>query len=245
MTTLVLLHPFPFDSGLFQFQLDALKSVAHVVAIDLPGFGSEQPVSGISCNAMADRVIEACQARGIEQAVVGGVSMGGYVTLALARRHPQFVTGLILADTRAEPDDETARANRAKAIETVRTQGVSAFVDAQIPKVTGTTTQRENSDRIAWIRKVGQRQSQVGVISGIEMLRDRPDARPGLPSIKVPTLIVVGEEDVVTPLAAAQAMASSIASSTLVTIPRAGHLAHCERPDEFNAAVSEFLKTVG
>lgn len=180
MTPLVFLHAFPFDSEMFEYQYEPFAEITHFVYPDLPGFGRGEIKFGITIEGMADHVVSILDQCGFQKAVVGGVSMGGYVAMAIARRHPDRVSGLILADTRAEPDDDAAKANRAKAIETVRNQGVAALVDAQIPKMLSATTQREKPELVEWIRKIGYRQTPEGVIAGILMLRDRPDARLGL-----------------------------------------------------------------
>ena len=244
MTPFVLLHAFPFDAEMFECQNDPFAEITHIIEPDLPGFGHADVEPGITIEGMSDYVIAILDRCGIRKAVIGGVSMGGYVAMAIARRHPDRVSGLVLADTRAEPDDEAAKASRAKAIETVRTQGVAALVDAQIPKMLSATTQREKPELVEWIRKIGYRQNPEGVIAGIQMLRDRPDARLGLQDVKCPTLIVVGEEDTITPPSAAMAMKALIPQATLVTIPNAGHLANCERPEAFNVAVRKYLSTI-
>ena len=241
MTPLLLLHAFPFDSGMFTGQTDALESVAKIFTPDLPGFGVESAIPGISVDEVAEMIATMLNRSDFDQAVIGGVSMGGYVAMAVARRHPDRVKGLILADTRAEPDDDTAKANRLKAIETVQTGGVSALVDLQLPKMLSPATQKENPELVDRIRKLGNRQSNSGVIEAINLLKNRPDARPGLAEVTCPTLIIVGEDDLVTPPAAAETMKSLIPHSTLVRIPHAGHLANWEQPEAFNSAVRAFL----
>ena len=142
MTTLVLLHALPFDSGMFAGQTNALEGVANLLTPDLPGFGVESAIPGITVDAVADMIATMLDRSDIDRAVVGGVSMGGYVAMAIARRHPERVSGLILADTRAEPDDDASKANRLKAMETVQTGGVSALVEAQLPKILSPSTQK-------------------------------------------------------------------------------------------------------
>jgi 3-oxoadipate enol-lactonase len=244
MTPLVLLHAFPYDSQMFAEQVAGLGDVANVLTPDLPGFGSEPVIPGVTLELIADRTAVILDRHSILKAVVGGVSMGGYAAMAFARKYPQRLSGLILADTRAEADDEAAKANRAKAIELVQMQGVAAFIETQMPKLISPASQATQSPFADRVRSLAKQQSQEGVSEALAMLRDRPDARPGLAQVTCPTLIVVGEEDAITPPALADAMKAIIPHATLVRIPNAGHLANWERPAEFNSAVRAFLKTI-
>jgi 3-oxoadipate enol-lactonase len=244
MTPLVLLHAFPYDSQMFAEQVAGLGDVANVLTPDLPGFGSEPVIPGVSLELIADLTAVILDRHSISKAVVGGVSMGGYAAMAFARKYPQRLSGLILADTRAEADDESAKANRAKAIELVQTQGVAAFIETQLPKLISPASQSAQPQFAERVRTLAKRQSPEGVSAALAMLRDRPDARPGLAQVTCPTLIVVGEDDAITPPALADAMKAIIPHATLVRIPNAGHLANWERPAEFNSAVRAFLKTI-
>lgn len=243
--TLVLLHAFPLDRAMWQSQLDGAEDRFAVLTVDLPGFGgSPFPSNGCSIDQMADAVAAALDHLKIDQAIIGGLSMGGYVALAFARRHAQRLQGLILADTKAEPDDDAAKANRGKVIALVQEQGVGALIEQMIPKLLGSTTQETRPAIADEVRKIANRQSLAGVVNAVAALRDRPDARPRLADIRVPTLIVVGDEDVVTPPSCSQAMAQQIPSSQLVTIPGAGHLSNLEQPNAFNAAMLDFVASI-
>jgi pimeloyl-ACP methyl ester carboxylesterase len=245
MTPTVLLHAFPYDRRMWNLQRTGLASVGQVFTPDLPGFGAATVIADVSIDIMADAVATFMDSATIrEPAVVGGLSMGGYVALAFARKFPDRLRGLILADTRAEPDDEAGRANRNKAIEAVTANGVAQFVEAQLPKQLGPTTQKLRLDVVEQARTIGTSQRVEGVVAALAALRDRPDARPGLGAIHVPTLILVGEEDAITPPAMAEVLHTGIAGSRLVRIPSAGHLSNLEQPDAFNAAVKDFLAAV-
>jgi 3-oxoadipate enol-lactonase len=244
MTPLVLLHAFPFDSGMFDPQRDVFGPDVIRLTPDLPGFGTAPVETVMTVEIAATRVVTFLDRNGHDRAVVGGVSMGGYVAMAFARMFPNRLSGLILADTKAEPDDDAARANRAKAIEAVRANGVPAFVESQLPKVLGAATRQSDPGLVEWIRAMGCRQSAEGVVAALAMLRDRPDARPGLADVKCPVLIVVGENDEITPPKAAESMKALVPHATLVRIPGAGHLANVERPGEFNTAVTRFLTSI-
>lgn len=242
---LVLIHAFPLDRAMWQPQLAGWSNRLAVATLDLPGFGGSQlPAQGCSIDQMAYSVASALDQLHIDRAVVGGLSMGGYVALALARRHADRLRGLILADTKAEPDDDAARANRDKVMSLVKDQGVGALMDQMLPKLLGPATQANNSALIETVRNIAMRQTVAGVTNAVAALRDRPDARPGLKAIKVPTLIIVGADDVVTPPSLSEEMARQIPNAKLTTIPNAGHLSNMEQPAAFNAAVEQFVASL-
>jgi 3-oxoadipate enol-lactonase len=241
---LVLLHAFPQDRGMWQPQLAALADSARVIAPDLPGFG-QSPSAAFTIDGIADVVADFLDALAIPKAVVGGLSMGGYLAMAFARRHANRLAGLILADTRAEPDDDTGRANRDKAIALTREKGVAALFETMLPKVLSERTRDEKPDVVNLAKEIATRQSVEGVTAALAALRDRPDAHPGLAAIAVPTLVLVGEHDAITPPLAAATLAGQIRGSQLVHIPAAGHLSNLENPTAFNAAVKAFMTGLG
>ncbi len=241
---LVLVHAFPQDRGMWQPQLAGLSDSARVIAPDLPGFGESSPAP-FTIDSAADIVAEFITTLGIAKAVVAGLSMGGYIAMALARRQAQKLAGLILADTRADPDDATARGNRDKAIALTREKGVAALFETMLPKVLSDLTRSTKPEVVAQVKSIAERQSVEGVTAALAALRDRPDANPALAEIKVPTLVIVGEFDAVTPPLAAANMSVQIPGSKLIHIPDAGHLSNVENPAAFTDAVRKFVKEVG
>jgi pimeloyl-ACP methyl ester carboxylesterase len=171
---------------------------------------------------------------------VAGFSMGGYAALALARRRPEHLAALALVDTRAQPDDEAGRAKRDEAIATVRSSGVAPIADAMVPKLLSPAS-AGNRDLVERVRRIILRQKPETVEADLAALRDRPDSRPILAGIAIPTLVVVGADDALTPPADSQAMAAEIPGARMTTIPGAGHLAPMERPGAVAAALSEFF----
>lgn len=237
---LVLLHAFPLDRAMWEPQLAALEDVAQVYAPDLPGFG-ESGAAPFTIDGVADVVAEFLVAQGIVKAAVCGLSMGGYVALALARRHPDKLSALILADTRAGIDDSTAKANRDKSIALVNEKGSAALFEGMLPKVMAEAVRTEKPELVSRLKEIAGRQSAASVVAALVALRDRPDANPGLKAISVPTLVIVGEFDAVTPPLSSANLSAQIRGSQLVHIPGAGHLSSVENPDAFNAAVRGFL----
>ena len=239
---LVLLHAFPLDSSMWRHQVGALSDRCRVIAPDLPGFGGSAVSAGLTIDSAADVVAELLDHLGMnERVVVGGVSMGGYAALAFARLYPQRVRALVLADTQADPDDETARANRDKAIQLATDQGPAALIEQMLPKMLAPVTTDTRPDVVQWVRDTAGRQRADGLVVAFKALRDRPDARPGLSHISFPTLVVVGEQDAITPPDKAHELAGGIPNARLVTIPDAGHLSNLENPVAFTNAVREFL----
>jgi pimeloyl-ACP methyl ester carboxylesterase len=239
---LVLLHAFPLDSSMWRHQVGALADRVRVIAPDLPGFGQSAVSAGLTIDSVADVVAELLDHLGMnERVVVGGVSMGGYASLAFARLYPQRVRALVLADTKADPDDETARANRDKMIQLATDQGSEAVVDQLLPKLLAPVTASGKPDLVKLVRETAARQRADGLVAGLKALRDRPDARPGLSHVSFPTLVVVGEQDAINPPDKARELAVGIPNARLVTIPDAGHLSNLENPVAFTNAVREFL----
>lgn len=238
---LLLLHAFPLDRTMWQPQLAALAECARVIAPDFPGFG-ESPVAPFSIEGAADTMAEFLSALDIKKAVVCGLSMGGYVALALARKHAHRLTGLILADTRAGVDDTNTKANRTKSITVANEKGTAALFEGMLPKVLSDSTRGAKPEVVERVKTIAAKQPSASAAAALAALRDRPDANAGLKNIAVPTLVIVGEFDAVTPPLSAANLAAQICGSELSYIPGAGHLSNVENPDAFNAAVRGFLK---
>lgn len=240
--TLLLLHAFPLNARLWQSQLVLAGRGWHVVAPHVRGADGaedERPINSIDDYA-AD-LIDLLDALHVQDAVVGGMSMGGYLAFALIRHAHTYVRGLILADTKAEGDAPEALEGRQKMLALVEKKGVGAVVDEMIPKLLGETTRAQNAHVVERVRALAMANSVEAVSGMIRALMSRPDSTPLLASIRVPTLIVVGDEDTITPPSAAESMHARIAGSELVRIPAAGHLSNLEQPDDFNAALARFL----
>src|SRR5579884_2341889 len=192
----VLLHAFPLSHAMWRPQVEALRSDYRVIEPNLRGFGGSDPFQGApSIEAMADDVRTLVDALALQEPVVlGGLSMGGYVALAFARKYPERLRGLILADTRAESDTPEAKANRNASIELVKAQGVGPLVEQLIPKLLGEQTRQQRPSVVDEVRRIGQAQSVPGVVGALAAMRDRPDAGAWLGRIAVPTLVIVGSE---------------------------------------------------
>lgn len=241
----VLIHAFPLSAELWRHQAAASIPGWRLLTPDLPGFGaSAEPVAN-SVDAMATGVLAAMDRDAIERAVIGGLSMGGYVTLALYRRAPERFLGLVLADTRATADNDQQKAARRKMIETVRTQGPSAVADEMLPKLLGGTTRRERPAVETEIRQMIEANSVDAIAGAVEAMMERPDSTAMLPRIAVPALVLCGAEDTLTPPSDSQALADGIRGSRLEILQGAGHLSAIETPDAFTQTLTSFLASVG
>lgn len=237
----VLLHAFPLNRMMWEPQIAALFGECRCIAPDLRGFGDSPRSGPYSMDQYADDVVALLDALQIERAVVGGLSMGGYVALALWRRHRKRIRALVLADTRSGADTDEAKQKRGELIALARSEGSPAVADRQITGLLGKSTREKQPELVDRIRSIMAGESPAGIVGALAAMRDRPDSTPLLAGIDVPTLIVVGDEDVVTPPKEARAMHDAIRGSRLEVIPGAGHLSNLERPAAFNAALSDFV----
>jgi pimeloyl-ACP methyl ester carboxylesterase len=174
-------------------------------------------------------------------AVVCGLSMGGYVTLSLARRHANRLAGLILTDTRAGGDSPEAQAGRQRSVDIVRARGVGEIVEAMLPRLLAPRAYTENPALVQKVRAIMESSSVEGLAGVLLGMKDRPDSNPLLPDLRLPALIIHGTEDQLIPISEAQAMQAAIPGARLAAIPGAGHLPNLEQPELFNQAVRGFI----
>lgn len=239
-TPVVWIHGFPLASSIFEHQL-AMRGVRHVMP-DLPGFGQSRPDGGeLSIDDYARMMIHILDERGIDQAVFAGLSMGGYIALAVARLAPQRLRGLVLIDTRETADTDEARKGRYDSIAKVGRSGVAPVVDAMLPKMLTGEAPPEMRERV---REIMASSSAEGVIAALRAMATRHDSTAVLPKIAVPTLIVVGAQDTITPPADAERMASKIPRARLARIADAAHLSNYEQAAEFNRICGSFVSSV-
>ena len=239
----LLVHAFPFNSTMWQPQVDALGDRYRLITPDLTGFGgSDAPEdrSGYTMDAWADLLAGLLDELGLPQVVLAGLSMGGYAAFAFLRRHRDRVSALILADTRAEADPPEGKEKRTTQQGMVEREGTSGLIDALVGALLSEDTRTNKPDVVEHVRKAMDNPA-AGFIGGLEAMKGRPDSSDELESIDVPTLVIVGENDGVTPPDAARKIHEHVAGSRLVVIPDAGHISNLEAPEAFNGAVAEFL----
>lgn len=235
------IHGFPHNRTLWAPQVSALVDRARCIAPDLRGFGDSSTHGPFSMDQFADDVAMLLRSLGIERAVVAGLSMGGYAAFSLWRRHRALVRALVLADTKAGADSDEARAKRRALIDVARTRGSGAVADGQITGMIGKSTREKRPALIDDVHRMLASAPVDGIVGALEAMMARVDSTPTLATIDVPTLVVVGAEDVLTPVNEAEFLHESIRGSRLEVIAHAGHVSNLERPAAFNHVLSEFL----
>lgn len=237
----VFVHAFPLNRTMWAPQVSALLERCRCIAVDLRGFGESSQRPPYSMDQYADDVVGVLEQLKVERAVVVGCSMGGYVSFAMWRRHPGRIRALVLAATKATADTEEAAEKRRTLIATARSQGSIAVANLQIASLIGKTSREKQPDTYDAVHRMIAQAPAEGIVGALEAMMQRPDSTQLLPAIGVPTLIVVGEEDVPTPPKESRAMAAAIPGSRLEIIEGAGHLANLERPAAFNHVLTEFV----
>jgi pimeloyl-ACP methyl ester carboxylesterase len=220
-----------------------------VIAPDTRGFrGPDGPSVGPpgepTMDDLATDVEQVLDALDVPDAVIGGCSMGGYMALALLRRAPRRFRGLVLTNTKASADSDEAKEGRRKMRALVAEGGPAAVADDMLPKLLGETTHREKPEVVSRVRTLIEANSREAIHGAIGAMLTRPDSRPLLATVSCPTLILAGEEDTLIPTAASEEMHRAIHGSSLVMLPRCGHLASLEQPEPFNRALGRFLETL-
>lgn len=246
-TPVVLLHAFPLSRRMWQFQYDGLTTQMRLVTPDLPGFGqsalsADPPDLGV----MADGVLALLDRLELDDVVLGGLSMGGYVAMEILRRRPDRVRALVLADTKASADADAAAANRRRMADVLEDgRNTRVLVHDVLPTVVGDTTREEHPETVTWLREIVEETDPLGAAWAQRAMAARRDSFDTLRVVRVPTLVVVGEEDALSPRSDAEAMADAVPGAELVVLQRAGHLSAVEAPDDFNDAVCEFVLRLG
>jgi pimeloyl-ACP methyl ester carboxylesterase len=226
-------------------QVETLSRKHEFIRFDDRGFGGSPPGKGpLLMDQVADDAAALLDHLGHEKAVVGGCSMGGYASFAFARRHPEKVRALVLVDTRAGADTPEGREKRRALAERVLAEGPQPVIDAFLPGLCGRTTHERRPEIVARIEAVIRSNEKTGIAHALLGMGAREDSRATLARIDVPTLVLCGAEDVLTPPSESEAIAVGIRRSRLVVLEGVGHLANVEDPPLFNAALSTFLQSL-
>ena len=238
---LLFTHAFPLNRTMWAPQLSALVERCRCIAADLRGFGDSSVAPPYSMEQYADDLAHLLDQLHIDKVVLVGCSMGGYASFAFWRRHKHRVRALVLADTRAGGDSDETLTRRRQLIQIARTEGAIAVANLQIPSLVGKTTREKQPDTYDAVHRMVAQAPVEGIVGALQAMMVRPDSTPTLGTIDVPTLIVVGEEDVPTPVKEARLLHDRIPGSRLEVIAQAGHLSNMERPAAFNHLLTEFL----
>jgi 3-oxoadipate enol-lactonase len=239
-------HGFPFDRTVWRHQLATL-SRARRIALDLRGVGGSgaPPASdGYALARYADDLVAVLDNVGVRDAVLCGLSMGGYVIFELLRRHPERVKALILADTKVEPDSADAKRGRDELAALAEREGPDAVIERLLPRLLAPTTHAAQPEVVAQVREMARRWSVPGLVGALRTLRDRPDSTDTLRGVHVPALVLVGSEDAIATPAAARSMAQLVPGAEYHVVPAAGHLAPLEQPLATSRLVADFLSAL-
>ncbi|MEA2433602.1 MAG: hypothetical protein QOG54_1059 [Actinomycetota bacterium] len=243
----LLVHAFPMGSSMWEPQLEALGDRFRFIAPDLKGFGSSDAPEDrgeYSMDGWADDLDALLDEIGVGDIVLAGLSMGGYVSFAFLRRHGDRVKALVLADTKAESDPPEGIEKRTNQQNQVASEGTAGLIEGLTGALLGEPTREKKPDVVETTKRYMDNPPQ-GFIGALEAMKKRPDSSAELTSIDVPTLVIVGENDGVTPPDASRKIHEHVGGSRLVVIPESGHLSNIEAPEAFNGALAEFLKEVG
>ncbi len=242
---IVLIHGFPFSSEMWKPQIDFLKTKHHVIAYDVRGHGNSEDGDGqYTIEFFVDDLIALLDRLKIGKAILCGLSMGGYIALRAIERNPDRVAALVLCDTGPQADSNEVKIRRAANIKSVKMNGVKAFADSFVKAVFAPSSLKSKPFEVEAIRKIIEANSEVGICGTLLALACRTDTTDSLDLIRVPTLIMVGEEDRVTPQKLSELMDSKIPGSYFHVLKGAAHLSNLENPEDFNRHLEEFLSTL-
>ncbi len=238
----VLIHAFPANHEMWLPAAEMLCTHYRLILPDVRGHGDSGPGAGpATMEKHAADLARICDEADVKRAVFAGISIGGYILFEFWRRHRDRVRALILCDTKAQADAEEARKIRLQAAEDVVKRGPEPFIEAMLPKLLGKTTQAARPDLVAEARRMMMKMTAKGIAAVQRGMAERPDSLPTLKTIKVPTLILVGDEDNLTTVADAQLMQKNISGSQLRVIPKGGHYSPFERHEAAGHEIRRFL----
>jgi len=239
---LIFLHGYPFDKKMWNYQLEFFKSSYRVIAYDIRGFGrSIDEDSTLSIDLFSEDLIKFMDVMRIEKAVICGLSMGGYIALNAHQKFPDRFEALVLCDTQCIADTAESKEKRHKSMKDIATNGVENFNDEFIKHVFHKDSFTNKKEVVEQIKSVVFSNTQHIISHGLEVLAERAESCSTLWKVQIPTLIMCGREDEVTPLAQSEYMHQYIEGSVLQVIENAGHLSNLEQPHEFNKHLGDFL----
>ena len=239
---IIFVHAFPMNSRMWLEQVKYFEKNYRVITYDNRGFGKSESEGNYTMDSHADDILDILEHLKIDKAVICGLSMGGYITLRTLEKAPDKFNGAILCDTKSEADTNEAKLKRAQQIKQIKTGGRDAFVKSFIENGISTASSK-NQTIVNEINKIISEQSDFSICTALMTMAARADKTAFLEKLAIPVLIIVGEEDKLTPPENAISMNKHIPGSKLVKIPGAGHFTNIESPEIFNGTIAEFLKS--
>ncbi|WP_291094849.1 alpha/beta hydrolase [Flavobacterium sp. UBA2787] len=241
---IVFLHGFPFNKSMWDNQLKTFEETHRFISVDFRSFGqSTNDDSALSMDLLGDDLIGFLNALNLRRVIICGLSMGGFVALNAITRYPERFAALILCDTNCVADKPEQKEKRYKTIEEIEQNGTSKFAATFLDSVFADDTYSSDKELVKKINADILANSPEVITNGLKALAMRNETCSKLAEITVPTLIICGREDEVTPLEQSEFMNKHIKDSTLKVINNAGHLSNMEQPQAFNAELLEFLSS--
>lgn len=241
--TLIFIHGFPYEHTMWNNQVEVLKEKYYCVTYDVRGLGNSYIGDGqYTMEAFVWDLYSVIDGLHIENPILCGLSMGGYIALRAVEKEAERFSGLILCDTRSEADNNDGKINRSSAIDKINVEGVQSFVNDFVPKCFHNKTPQRMQEMYERILRITQSQNSVGVKGSLLAMLSRRDTTNSLSEIKIPTLILVGKKDALTPPAVMAEMSKKIQKSKYYIVPKAGHMAPLENPEFVNEKIIRFLE---
>ena len=242
---ILFLHGFPFNKTMWKNQMSFFSTSHRVIAFDLRGFGaSTDEVTPLSMDLFTDDLMQFMRKLHIDKAIICGLSMGGYIALNAIKRFPDRFTALILCDTQCIADTPEAKEKRYKSIHDITENGIAGFSEKFIKSVFHENSFNTKKDVVEELRDVVFSTSPHTMITGLTALAERSETCSNLHKISIPTLIICGREDKLTPLGQSESMNTRIEGSVMRIIEEAGHVSNLEQPEDFNKHIQYFLNAL-
>ncbi|MFA6596897.1 MAG: alpha/beta fold hydrolase [Ignavibacteriaceae bacterium] len=240
--SIIFLHGFPYDQLMWKKQVEFLQNDFHCVTYDIRGLGKSNPGDGqFTMEMFADDCLTIIAELELEKPVLCGLSMGGYLGFRVLERAQEIFSGAILCDTRAESDSDAAKLKRANAINQINMVGVEKFVEGFVPNCFSEKFKTENSEEYKTYLERSKKSNPAGVKGCLLAMQGRTSTTSFLEQIKIPTLLLCGIEDNLTPPSEMNTLAEKIPNSKYLIVPEAGHMTPIENPEFVNAAMKDFL----
>lgn len=241
-TPVVFIHGFPYNAGMWSQQIRQLKEHHYCIAYDIRGLGETPPGDGqFTMEMFVDDLFSVCDGLDLHRPVVIGFSMGGYIALRAVEREPDRFRAIVLCDTKSAADDDAGRLKRASAIRLINEEGIEQFAADFVPMTFREDAKERIPDIYNTVLEQAQTETPAGVKGCLLAMAVRTDTTHALSDIQVPTLLVVGEHDALSPPAVMRQMQEQIEGAELIVVPEAGHMAPLENPDAVTQGIVEFL----
>ena len=239
---LVLVHGFPMDHRIWNDQLEGLCGVYRVIAVDLKGFGKSRSNEAFTIDSMADELVDFVKAVDAYPCFLAGLSMGGYIALSLAVRHPESLQGLIIVSSKSEADTPAGKEGRQKTAQLAQEKGSIAVAEQMLPRVLTEETIKGNPELVGKMRQIMEACPANTIANASFAMRERADRTADLPGLNMPVLVVLGERDTLLPVNGGRKLAEACPNGRLVVVAGAGHVPCMENPKAMNGALAEFVR---